>query len=80
MSTGRKQKLEDALQRVRKAYHQRIVAELKGTDKSYRQIALDIGVSEGLVYLVNRLSRSRTAPEQMVGEEEWRRNQNEIVI
>jgi transposase-like protein len=68
MSAKKKKTLEAALQQVRQAYHQRIVAELKSTEKSYRQIALDIGVSEGLVYLVNRLSRSRTEPEQMTAE------------
>lgn len=68
MSTGTKERLEVALQRVRKAYHERIVAELRDTERTYGEIAESVGVSPSLVYLVNRLSRSRTEPEQMTGE------------
>jgi hypothetical protein len=62
MSTKKKRTLEAALQRVRRAYHERIASELKGTEKTYQQIAQDIGVSAALVYLVNRLTRSRHQP------------------
>jgi hypothetical protein len=73
MGTDTKEKLEAALQRVRQAYHKRILVELQNTQRTYKQIATDIGVSESLVYTLSRihsLSRSRTAPEQMVGEKE----------
>ena len=68
MRAKKKKTLEAALQQVRQAYHQRIVTELRNTDRTYKEIASDIGCSEGLVYLVNRLSRSRTEPEQMTAE------------
>jgi hypothetical protein len=73
MGTGKKEKLEAALQRVRAAYHERIVAELQDTRWTYKEIALNCGVSEALVYTLSRihkLSRSRTAPEQLVDEKE----------
>jgi DNA-binding HxlR family transcriptional regulator len=70
MSTSKREKLEAALKRVRKAYHQRIVAELRDTELTYGEIAESVGVSPSLVYLVNRLSRCRPEPEQMVGEKE----------
>jgi len=61
----KKKTLEAALRGVREQYHRRILAELQGTDKTYRQVAQEIGVSEALVYLVNRLSRSRTESEEI---------------
>jgi transposase-like protein len=69
MSAKKKRTLEAALRRVREAYHQRIAAELKGTEKTYQQIAEDIGVSAALVYLVNRLTRSRREPAQTTVED-----------
>jgi hypothetical protein len=65
MNNGKRKSLNDALREVRQIYHRRIAIELRCTEKSYRQIALDTGCSEGLVYLVNRLSRCRTEPEEM---------------
>ena len=59
MSAKKKRTLEAALERVQRAYHQRIVAELRDTELTYGEIAESVGVSPSLVYLVNRLTRSR---------------------
>lgn len=71
MTCQKRNQLEAALQDVREQYHQRILAELKGTKRTYREIAAEFGVSEGLVYTLsrmNKLSRSGAEAAQTVVE------------
>ena len=75
MGTDTKGKLEAALQQVRQAYHKRILVELQNTERTYKQIAADIGVSESLVYTLSRihgLSRCGVESATAVSEEDIR--------
>lgn len=58
----RKQGLQDALDEIRRCYHDAIAAAIQHTNRSYALIASEYGVSEQTVYTVARergISRSR---------------------
>jgi hypothetical protein len=58
---NRRQRLQDALDEIRRAYHDAIAAAIQHSTKSYALIASEFGVSEQTVYVIGRergISRS----------------------
>jgi DNA-directed RNA polymerase specialized sigma24 family protein len=56
MTTETIKKLQDALNEVRDRYHALILEEVRNSGRTYREIAIKFGCSEGLVYTVSRLN------------------------
>jgi DNA-directed RNA polymerase specialized sigma24 family protein len=58
MTKDQRKKLKDAIREIREMYYQRISEEIKARpDKSYREISVEFGVSEGTVYTIARMNR-----------------------
>jgi ATP-dependent exoDNAse (exonuclease V) alpha subunit len=50
----KKQRLQDALDEIRRCYHDAIAAKIQHSNKSYALIADEYGVSEQTVYTIGR--------------------------
>ena len=57
MKVGSTKKMQDAISELRESYYKAVRQELRRSpDKPYRVIGQELGMSEGLVYQIARLS------------------------